>query len=140
MWLATSPDLIHWGCHAHLLRGCQSWESGRIGPGAPPLRTPEGWLEIYHGNKNPRHPGEVGVYSGGALLFDLENPRRVLKRSAGPLFEPTRDYEMHGFVPGVVFPTGVVETEETLLVYYGAADTCTAVVEFSRKDVMGTLE
>jgi beta-1,2-mannobiose phosphorylase / 1,2-beta-oligomannan phosphorylase len=42
-------------------------------------------------------------------------------------------------VPDVVFPTGIVETEDTFLVYYGAADTCTAVVEFSREELMATL-
>src|SRR5208337_1041986 len=45
------------------------------------------------------------------------------------IFEPTAEFERSGFVPDVVFPTGVVETEDTFLVYYGAADTCTAVVE-----------
>ena len=42
-------------------------------------------------------------------------------------------------MPDVVFPTGIVETEETFLVYYGAADACTAVVEFSREELMKRL-
>ena len=45
-------------------------------------------------------------------------------------------YERQGFVPNVVFPTGIVEQGENVLVYYGAADTCTAVVEFSLREMM----
>jgi predicted GH43/DUF377 family glycosyl hydrolase len=139
MWLARSSDLNHWGQHEFLLGGLARWESGRIGAGPPPVRTSEGWLEIYHGNLRPRHAGEVGVYSAGALLLDLEMPNRVLRRTDGAFFEPTAEYEQQGFVPHVVFPTGVVDTGETLLVYYGAADTYTAVVEFSRAELCASL-
>ena len=52
---------------------------------------------------------------------------------------PTADFERKGFVPDVVFPTGIVETGDSLLVYYGAADACTAVVEFCREELMGRL-
>jgi predicted GH43/DUF377 family glycosyl hydrolase len=139
MWLARSSDLKHWGQHVFLLGGLGRWESGRIGAGAPPVWTPDGWLEIYHGNLRPRHAGEVGVYSAGAMLLDLEKPSRILRRTEGAFFEPTAEYERQGFVPHVVFPTGVVDTGEALLVYYGAADTCAAVVEFSRKELLASL-
>ena len=129
MWLARSPDRISWGRHETLHAGSEAWETGRIGAGPPPLRTAEGWLTLYHGNRYPDRPGEVGAYSAGALLLDLDNPARVLRRTREPILEPTADFERHGFVPDVVFPTGLVETDETLLVYYGAADTCVAVVE-----------
>ena len=45
------------------------------------------------------------------------------------------DFEVAGFVPNVVFPTGVVQDGDALLVYYGAADAVTAVAEFSRAGV-----
>ena len=44
--------------------------------------------------------------------------------------------EKTGFVPNVVFPTGIVQQGENVLVYYGAADTCTAVVEFSLREIV----
>jgi len=135
MWLARSPDLIHWGSHEHFLGGVSSWEVSRIGAGPPPIRTPEGWLVIYHGSREPAH-GAVGVYSAGALLLDSQDPRRILRRAREPILVPQSDFERHGFIPDVVFPTGVVESGETLLVYYGAADTVTAVVEFSQKDLL----
>ena len=69
-------------------------------------------------------PGRArsGRTTAGALLLDPDDPARVLRRTAEPFFVPEADFEVAGFVPNVVFPTGVVEDGETLLVYYGAAD------------------
>jgi predicted GH43/DUF377 family glycosyl hydrolase len=139
MWVAWSQDIIHWGHHGVLHGGGAEWETGRVGAGTPPVRVPGGWLEIYHGSRHTTRPGEVGKYSTGALLLDLDNPARILRRTPESIFEPTADFERHGFVPDVVFPTGIVETKDTFLVYYGAADTCTAVVEFSREELMEKL-
>ena len=139
MWLARSPDLTHWGRNEPLYGGSGAWETGRIGAGPPPIRTTDGWLALYHGNRHPNRLGEVGAYAAGALLLDLENPARVLRRTGEAIMEPTADFERHGFVPDVIFPTGVVETGETLLVYYGAADACTAVVEFSRRELLAAM-
>ena len=65
MWVARSPDLIHWGRHECLHGGGAEWETGRVGAGTPPVRIADGWLEIYHGNRQPTRPGEVGMYSTG---------------------------------------------------------------------------
>jgi len=139
MWVAWSLDLIHWGGHDCLHGGGAEWETGRVGAGTPPVRVADGWLEIYHGNRHPTEPGQVGRYSTGVLLLDRHNPAKVLKRAKASIFEPTADFERHGFVPDVVFPTGIVETQGSYLIYYGAADSCTAVVEFSKDEVLGSL-
>jgi predicted GH43/DUF377 family glycosyl hydrolase len=139
MWVARSPDLIHWGRHECLHGGGAEWETGRVGAGTPPVRVDEGWLEIYHGNRQPTRPGEVGMYSTGVLLLDWDNPAKILRRTAASIFEPTAEFERKGFVPDVVFPTGIVESEDSFLIYYGAADCCTAVVEFSKDDVRRAL-
>ncbi len=139
MWIGTSPDLIHWGRHRPFLGGSEVWDIGRIGAGAPPIRTPQGWLEIYHGNSRGEQDAGIGIYSGGVLLLDSEKPDRILD-AKGRIFVPETDYEREGFVPNVVFPTGIVEQGETLLVYYGAADTCAAVVEFSLKELLDLVQ
>jgi len=139
MWLARSADLIHWGRHQVVHGGGESWESGRIGGGTPPLRTAQGWLAIYHGNdKTPDDPG-VGTYAAGALLLDLDNPAHVLRRSPEPIMRPVTDFERGGFVSDVVFPTGIVPRDDRLLVYYGAADAHTAVVEFALDELLETM-
>ncbi len=141
MWVARSPDLIHWGHHGCLHGGGAEWETGRVGAGTPPVRVSDGWLEIYHGNRQPSRPGEVGTYATGVLLLDPGDPSRVIGRSTGSILEPTADFERHGFVPDVVFPTGIVECPErdSYLIYYGAADSAAAVLELSRNDVLGSL-
>lgn len=113
-------------------------DQGRIGAGAPPDKTQSGWIEIYH--RNSRRPGDAGVgtYSAGLLLLDHETPSRVLATS-GSIFAPETDYERTSFVPDVIFPTGRVDQADTVLVYYGAADTCTAVVEFSSQEISAVL-
>jgi predicted GH43/DUF377 family glycosyl hydrolase len=139
MWVARSPDLIRWGRHDCLRGGDAEWETGRVGAGTPPMRVEDGWLEIYHGNRRPTRPGEVGRYSTGLLLLDRDDPAKLLRRTAGSVFEPTADFERLGFVPDVVFPTGIIECDGSYLVYYGAADSCTAVVEFDRREVIAML-
>jgi predicted GH43/DUF377 family glycosyl hydrolase len=136
MWVARSPDLVHWGRHECLHGGGGAWETGRVGAGTPPVRSDTGWVEIYHGNRQPSQAGEVGMYSTGVLLLDFDNPARILRRTAASIFEPTADFERQGFVPDVVFPTGIVEMPNSYLLYYGAADSCTAVVEFSRDEIV----
>jgi beta-1,2-mannobiose phosphorylase / 1,2-beta-oligomannan phosphorylase len=133
IWLARSPDLIHWGEHQHLLSAGADWDNGRIGAGPPPVRIPEGWLVIYHGAT------PANVYSAGALLLDDKDPSVVLARSAKPILSPQTDFERNGFVPNVVFPTGVVAQDRTLLVYYGAGDTVTVVAQLWLDDVLASL-
>jgi beta-1,2-mannobiose phosphorylase / 1,2-beta-oligomannan phosphorylase len=136
MWLASSADLLHWGNHLPFLGATSAWDIGRVGAGTPPIRTAEGWLAIYHGNDKREGDAGIGLYSGGLLLLDLDQPQRIL-RIRGQVFVPEQEYECQGFVPNVVFPTGIVEQGETVLVYYGAADSSTGVVELRLSDLLG---
>ncbi len=121
IWLAYSEDLKHWDYGErgeHLLMGSEeAWEEGKIGAGAPPVRTDAGWLVIYHGVDH-RH-----VYRVGVALLDLDDVTSVIARTDDFLLEPENDYERVGIIPNVVFPTAAVwEPGHELLVYYGAAD------------------
>lgn len=139
MWLARSPDLVHWGDHEYFLGGESGWETGRIGAGTPPIKIDDGWLAIYHGNRQPAAPGDVGMYSAGAILLDSDDPRQIIRHTNGSIMEPRADFEREGFVPNVIFPTGVVERGDVLQVYYGAADAFTGVVEFLTSDLLSAL-
>ena len=79
--------------------------------------------------------------TAGAILLDPDDPSRVRGRSPGPFFVPEADFEVTGFVPNVVFPTGLVrdQGQGTILVYYGAADAFTAVAEFAERDLLDAL-
>jgi len=94
------------------------WDSRKIGIGAPPIETPDGWLLLYHGISKR----EDGHYHVRAALLDLENPTKVLARTKYPIFEPETPYERNGLVSNVVFPCGAVLHNKRLFVYYGGAD------------------
>lgn len=131
MWLAYSPDLLHWGEHAHFLSGGGGWDDGRIGGGPPPIRTDDGWLVIYHGKQQDPQFGVVGAYAAGALLLDGDDPTRVIAHTPEPILTPTQPYETDGFVPNVVFPTGLIAHGDRLRIYSGTADTAIGLVELS---------
>lgn len=139
IWLARSADMVHWGRHKVLPGSVSGLDADRVGAGAPPIRCPDGWLEIYHASRKPAGGSGVGVYSAAALLLDLHEPHRIVRKSPGPILVPETDYERAGFVPNVVFPTGVVERGDRLLVYYGAADTVCAVAELSMADILAAM-
>ena len=147
IWLAESPDLrgfqtrndafgvpMCWGNHRRLIGTRDGmWDETRIGASAVPFRIDEGWIEIYHGaDRNHR-------YCLGALLFDGEDPSKVLARSEKPLFAPEADYECSGFFGDVVFSCGLLFEDETLKLYYGAADTSICYAEIPLGDVRANL-
>jgi predicted GH43/DUF377 family glycosyl hydrolase len=140
MWIARSDDLIGWGRHEPVFAEKSGWESGRVGAGVPPIRTPLGWLEIYHGNRRPSGPGQVGQYVAAALLLAVDDPRLVIARSVEPLFSPTEPFEREGFVADVVFPTGVIARGDSLMVYYGASDTYTGMAELPLQETLASLQ
>ena len=145
MWLATSDNAVDWGGHKFLWEGRYAWDDDRIGAGVPPIRvgasgsSPAGWLELYHGSRRATKQGEVGAYMAGLLLLDPDEPSKVLRHTPEPIMAAREDWEMSGFVPNVVFPTGVVEDGDRWLVFYGAADTHVGVTAFSRDDLIGAL-
>jgi len=140
MWIARSPDLLHWGKHCYLYGGKSAWETGRVGAGTPPIAVENGWLEIYHGNLRPTNAGDVGAYFGAAMLLAKNNPEQVLSTSREPVLTPTLEFEREGFVANVVFPTAVVNQDDRMLVYYGASDKYSAVVEVTLAEVLDALE
>jgi predicted GH43/DUF377 family glycosyl hydrolase len=136
IWLARSTDMIHWGRHEILFGSALGRDAGRVGAGTPPFRSPDGWLEIYHGSAKPAGDTGVGAYSAGALLLDLDEPQRIVRKAREPILVPEANFEQEGFVPNIVFPTGLVDRGDTVFVYYGAADTVCAVAELSKADIL----
>jgi predicted GH43/DUF377 family glycosyl hydrolase len=117
IWLASSPDLRHWGKHHCILHTREGWwDSARVGAGAAPIKTKQGWLEIYHGADHHDR------YCLGAILLDLDDPSKVLARSKHPLLAPEADYELNGFFGEVVFTNGHLVNGDEITLYYGASD------------------
>jgi predicted GH43/DUF377 family glycosyl hydrolase len=135
IWIAESPDRLHWGKHVCIATTRKGmWDDARIGAGAPPIRTSEGWLEIYHGaNKENR-------YCLGALLLDLENPLKVLARSMEPIMQPSAPYELTGFFGNVIFTNGHYTDSDTLYLYYGASDEVICGAQLSIREILSSLK
>ncbi|MCD4823538.1 MAG: glycoside hydrolase family 130 protein [Phycisphaerae bacterium] len=126
MWISYSPDMEHWGQSEFLCAPRpRYWDQFRIGASAPPIRTNRGWLEIYHGVKMT---SAGPIYRIGTMMLDLENPAKVVGRCLEPLLSPRTDYERIGDVGNVCFACGaIVEDDEEVKIYYGAADTSICV-------------
>jgi len=145
MWAVYIDKLGFYDTEHHFIimgpRPGRVWDSQKIGAGSPPIKTKHGWLMIYHGVDYSY------VYRLGVILVDLQDPHRVLYRSPNAVLEPEKDYELGksgAWVPNVVFTCGavgavdktVLEDDDEILVYYGAADTCISMAKATVADLI----
>ncbi len=143
IWLSDSPDMEYWG-GSDLVLGVEDvpFSNGKIGPGAPPIKTEKGWLALFHATDVDFSRGKNGWeerwqkrYTIGVMLLDLANPRKLIGLSRQPLMVPEMFYEVEGgFRNNVLFPGGLIlEKSGEVKIYYGAADTveCLATADVS---------
>ncbi len=137
IWLADSPDLVYWGNNAFVL-GVEDvpYANLKIGPAAPPVKTPQGWLTTFHAVDFDPARGKNGWeakwqkrYTVGLMLLDLQDPRKIVGMYTEPLMAPEACYEIGGgFRNNVIFPGGLIlEPDGEVKFYYGAADTVTCL-------------
>ena len=132
IWIEYSPDLRHWGDSKIIMKPVTyHWDEMKIGPGAPPIKTDKGWLNIYHG-VYPTMDGSV--YRLGVCLHKLDDPSVILGVSDRWILTPEDPWELVGYVHNVVFTCAAVpEDDGTLKLYWGGADTVmcagTAVID-----------
>ena len=99
--------------------------SDKIGPGATPIKTKYGWINIFHGVRSTM---DGNPYVLGVALHDLRSPEKV-KVSNIPILFPskadcmvTADSYVH--VPNVVFCCGAIRRDNgEIYIYYGGNDT-----------------
>jgi len=136
IWLSYSHDLHQWEDHV-IMYGLVEKMDDKIGPGMPPIRTPHGWLLIYHHVQNTE---SGNVYSAKAALLDLEDPSKVIARLPYSILYPETTYEIDGFVKNVVFPTGGFIEDDILYVYYGAGDSSIGLATGSVTELMAEFD
>jgi len=132
-WISFADDLMGFREGRMLLKNKYAWEANKLGVNTPPLKTPHGWLTIYHA------VGPDKFYRLGALLLDLDDPSQVLHRTPDWLMQPEEHYEIEGFYRGVCFPCGAVVIKGTLFVYYGGADKYCALATCSLDELVNHL-
>ena len=99
MWISWSPDLIHWGESEVIIKpAAYHWDEMKVGPGAPPIETVAGWLNIFHGVFETMNGGVCRL---GVSLHDLSDPGRVLGVADEWILSPQDPWEITGYVPNV---------------------------------------
>ena len=148
IWLSESPDLRFWG-ETRLVLGAERvpYASTKIGPAAPPIRTPKGWLATFHAvrvseENLPSWEKEWHKeYLAGLMLLDLDDPSKVIGLSSKPLLVPETDYEKTGYRGNVIFPGGMIlEDSGEVKIYYGAADTVECLATADVGELMNLCE
>ena len=144
LWSSMSPDLEFWGKTKLVLAKEQvPFAGSKIGPGAPPVKTRDGWLCTYHAVKNVDedlcswHRNWRKSYLGGLMLLDLDDPTKIISIAEKPLLMPDRDYELDGFRGSTIFPGGMIlEDSGEVKIYYGAADTVECLATADVNDLL----
>ncbi len=135
IWISYSPDLIFWGKSKCVMKHWEGikWAWTKIGAGAAPIKTPEGWLNIFHGVRT--QCAQHYIYQLGVCLLDLNDPSKVKAIAADAILIPEEQYELVGQTPSVVFTAGaIVEDDGEVKIYYGGADSvqCVATTTIQR--------
>jgi len=126
IWISYSPDLVHWGNSKVIIKPeTYHWDEMKIGPGATPIKTDKGWLNIYHGVFETM---SGVVYRLGVALHDLEDPSVIIGVADDWILQPEAPWEITGYVPNVVFTCGAVaEDDGSVKIYWGGADSVMCV-------------
>lgn len=126
IWISYSPDLVHWGDSKVIIKPeTYHWDEMKIGPGATPIKTDKGWLNIYHGVFETM---AGAVYRLGVALHDLNDPSKVIGVSDDWILQPEDPWEITGYVSNVVFTCGAVpENDGSVKIYWGGADSVMCV-------------
>lgn len=136
IWVGQSPDLKFWGNHRLLMdKSKVSFGWGKIGPCGTPIRTPQGWLIIFHG---------VSVvcdyeylYHAGVCLARLDQPAELIRVGDECILTPEEPFENAGHTPNCVFASShVVEPDGTIKLYYGASDRYQCVADTSVAELL----
>lgn len=126
IWISYSPDLVHWGNSKVIIKPeTYHWDEMKVGPGATPIKTVRGWLNIFHG-VFPTMSGSV--YRLGVALHDLNDPSKILGVSDKWILQPEAPWEVSGYVTNVVFTCGAIPEEDgSVKIYWGGADSVMCV-------------
>lgn len=141
--LATSTDLVNWepmldenGDFLKLIEPrAGKFDSHLTECGPPAIITEHGILLMYNGKNQgdeTRDPNyTANTYCGGQVLFDIEDPTRVIARLDEPFLVPQADFEKSGQYPaGTVFIEGLALKDNKWYLYYGCADSRVSVAVY----------
>lgn len=138
IFLASSDDMINWTpvetSEGKLLtvfgprKG--KFDSDLVEPGPPAMMEEKGIRLIYN-SRNILSRGDTslpeGTYAAGYIVFDKNDPVKIIERSENYFMKPDKPYEITGQVNHVCFLEGLVNFKGHWYLYYGTADSKIAV-------------
>jgi predicted GH43/DUF377 family glycosyl hydrolase len=138
IFIASSEDLINWipvetseGKLVSVFGPRKGkFDSDLVEPGPAAIQTDNGIVMIYN-SRNTLAKGDTtlaeGTYAVSQILFDKNDPAKVLDRMDTYFMKPDKDYEINGQVNHVCFAEGLVNYNNKWFLYYGTADSKIAV-------------
>jgi predicted GH43/DUF377 family glycosyl hydrolase len=136
IWTTQSPDLHFWGKQQRLMNNNDcSFGWGKIGPCGTPIKTPKGWLIIFHAVSVVCD--HEYLYHAGVVLTELDQPHKVIRVGDECILTPEMPYENFGHTPNVVFASShVVEPDGSIKIYYGGSDRYQCVADSSVDELL----
>lgn len=132
LFIMFSDNPHYWNDPELLMRPEEMWESVKIGNCGSPIETKAGWLVITHG------VGPMRKYCIGAMLLDLDDPRKVVGRLREPLLAP-EGHEREGYVPNVVYSCGSLLHNGEIILPYAMSDKASVIAAVSLDDLLAAL-
>jgi predicted GH43/DUF377 family glycosyl hydrolase len=132
IFVMYSDMLNFWYSKDLVLKPTYPWEFVQLGNCGSPIETEAGWLVLSHG------VGPMRKYSMGAFLLDLNDPTKVLGRTAEPLLTPNEN-EREGYVPNVVYSCGAALHGRELIIPYAMADYASSFCTVSLDEVLAAV-
>ena len=138
IFLAISDDLVNWfpvvddKGKLKTIFGPRpkKFDSDLVEPGPPAMLTDKGIVLIYN-SRNVPSKGDTslveGTYTASQILFDKNDPTKVVDRMDSYFMKPDKPYEITGQVNHVCFVEGLVQYKGKWFLYYGTADSKIAV-------------
>jgi predicted GH43/DUF377 family glycosyl hydrolase len=159
IWTATSNDLISWtpvemkaGERPPVLLRSQAlnmpqlkvvlptrkgkFDSDLVESGPPAMLTEKGILLIYNSRNVPSFGDkslDEGTYTASEVLFDKNDPTKIVNRMNTWFIKPEKPYELSGQVNQVCFVEGLSRFNNKWYLYYGTADSKIAVAVQDKK-------
>jgi predicted GH43/DUF377 family glycosyl hydrolase len=131
-FVVFSDEVRNWREPQRIQEPERPWELMQLGNCGSPLETDAGWLVITHG------VGPLRRYALGAILLDIDDPRRVIGHLDEPLLVPTED-ERDGYVPNVVYSCGSMIHGDDLVIPYGFSDLGSGIAAIPLADILARL-
>ncbi len=112
-----------------------AWHKRTRSAAAPPIKTKDGWLLLYHAMDKD----DSNRYKLGALLLDLKDPEKILYRAQHPILEPNEWYE-NDWKKGIIYASGAIVKKGKLLVYYGGGDKRIGIASIMLSDLINSMK